>query len=56
MSNTASVSANETDSVLSNNTSNVAPVVVDEIPTLGEWGLILFALMLAVAGALALRR
>jgi uncharacterized repeat protein (TIGR01451 family) len=56
LSNTATVSAAETDSVTTNNSSTAGVTVSADIPTLGEWALILLALMLALAGATVLRK
>jgi large repetitive protein len=56
LSNTASVASVETDSATSNNTSTVAVMVVADVPTLGEWALMLMGLMLAFAGMMVLRR
>ena len=55
LSNTASVASVESDSVSSNNISTVAVMVVADVPTLGEWGLMLVGLMLALAGVMVLR-
>jgi len=58
LTNTATVSLNESDSVMSNNSSTAAPAiaaVVAAVPTLDESGLLLLAVFLALAGAVALR-
>jgi uncharacterized repeat protein (TIGR01451 family) len=56
--NTATVDSNESEAVTSNNTSSAAPVAsasVAGVPTVSEWGLMLLAMMLAVAGVLITR-
>jgi large repetitive protein len=56
LSNTATTAAAESDSVSTNNTASATISVVADIPTLGEWALLLLGAMLAIAGALVLRR
>jgi uncharacterized repeat protein (TIGR01451 family) len=55
MSNTATVAANEPESLTSNNSSTVAVTVVEEVPALGSFGLMLLALALAVTAAFVMR-
>jgi large repetitive protein len=51
LSNTASVAANEAETTMANNASTAAPqVLAAPIPTLGEWGLILLGIFLALVG------
>jgi large repetitive protein len=54
--NTATVTASETDPVPNNNTSTAAPALGGNIPTASEYGLMLLALMLGIAGMLVVRR
>jgi uncharacterized repeat protein (TIGR01451 family) len=56
LANTAGVSAAESDSVTANNSSSFTPILVGDIPTLSEWALIVLGMMLALAGAVAVRR
>jgi uncharacterized repeat protein (TIGR01451 family) len=55
MSNTATVAANEPESLTSNNSSTIAVTVVEEVPALGSLGLMLLALTLAFAAAFVMR-
>jgi len=55
MSNTATVTSNEPDSQLSNNSSTVLVNVVEDVPALGSYGLMLLALALALTAAFAMR-
>jgi len=55
MSNTATVFSNEPDSQPSNNSSTVLVNVVEDVPALGTYGLMLLALALAFAAAFAMR-
>jgi uncharacterized repeat protein (TIGR01451 family) len=55
LSNTATVTANETDSVPANNTSTATVIVVDDVPAVGGYGLMLLALVLGGAGAFVAR-
>ena len=57
LSNTATVTANETETVISNNVASIAPVVLvsANIPTVSELGLGLMILLLAMSGALLVR-
>ena len=55
--NTATVTENEFDPNTANNTSTASATIGNpQIPTLSEWGLMMLALALALAGALALKR
>ncbi|HXH37995.1 MAG TPA: DUF11 domain-containing protein, partial [Thermoanaerobaculia bacterium] len=54
LTNTATVSGNESDTVPANNTSTVAVLVVEDVPALGGFGLMLLALSLAIAAAVVL--
>ena len=56
LNNTATVSANETDGVPSNNSSTAVAVAVADIPAISDIGLILLGLMLAFAGMVFVRR
>ncbi len=53
--NTATVSAAGGDIVTSNNTGSANASLIAAIPTLSEWGMILFVLMLAIGAVLRLR-
>src|SRR5207302_310716 len=53
MTNTATVAANEPESLTSNNSSTAAVNVVEDVPALGSYGLMLLALALALAAAFA---
>jgi large repetitive protein len=57
--NTASVTSDQTETVITNNTSSTTPVVTavtsTGIPTVSEWGLLMLAMSLAVAAALKIR-
>ena len=55
MSNTATVASNEPDSQLSNNTSTASVNVVEDVPALSTYGLMLLALALAFTAAFAAR-
>jgi uncharacterized repeat protein (TIGR01451 family) len=55
MSNTATVTENEPDSQLSNNSSTVTVNVVEDVPAIGTYGLMLLALALALTAAFAMR-
>jgi uncharacterized repeat protein (TIGR01451 family) len=55
MTNTASVTSTETDSALANNSSTAAVNVVEDVPALGGFGLMLLALALAVMAAFVMR-
>ena len=55
MSNTAAVSENEPDSQLSNNSSTAAVNVVEDVPALSSYALMLLALALAFTAAFAMR-
>jgi len=54
--NTATATGTGLDIVVTDNDSNTVPLVTSVIPTLGEWGLALFALLLLGASWVALRR
>ncbi len=56
LSNTATVSQNETDSAPANNSSTFTATAQASIPAISNLGLILLALMLAFAGAVFVRR
>jgi uncharacterized repeat protein (TIGR01451 family) len=55
MSNTATVTSTETDSALANNSSTVAVNVVEDVPALNGFALMLLAIALAVISAVAMR-
>jgi uncharacterized repeat protein (TIGR01451 family) len=55
MSNTATVAENEPDSQLSNNSSTATVNVVEDVPALSTYGLMLLALALALTAAFATR-
>jgi uncharacterized repeat protein (TIGR01451 family) len=55
MTNAATVAANETETITTNNLSTVTVNVTNGIPTVSEFGLLLLALMLAIAGATIMR-
>jgi uncharacterized repeat protein (TIGR01451 family) len=55
MTNTASVTSTETDSALANNSSTAAVNIVEDVPALGGFGLMLLALALAVMAAFVMR-
>ena len=55
MSNTATVTSTETDSALANNSSTVAVDVVEDVPALSGFALMLLAIALAVISAVAMR-
>jgi uncharacterized repeat protein (TIGR01451 family) len=59
MTNIAAVDANETEAVLTNNSSSAGPAVnaaaVNDIPTVTELGLLILAILLAFAGARMIR-
>jgi uncharacterized repeat protein (TIGR01451 family) len=55
MSNTATVTSNEPDSQLSNNSATVSVNVVEDVPALSTYGLMLLALALALTAAFATR-
>jgi hypothetical protein len=54
--NTASVTADQYDPDLTNNSSTADISEVPAVPTLSDWGLVLLGFALALAGARALRR
>jgi hypothetical protein len=59
MSNTATVDATEVDPVPANNTDTLvlpAGASVAGIPTASEWGLLMMTLLLAIGGALVMRK
>jgi uncharacterized repeat protein (TIGR01451 family) len=55
MSNTATVTSTETDFALANNSSTVAVDVVEDVPALSGFALMLLAIALAVISAVAMR-
>jgi uncharacterized repeat protein (TIGR01451 family) len=55
MSNTATVTSTETDSALADNSSTAAVDVVEDVPALGGFGLMLLAIALALTAAFAMR-
>ncbi len=55
LTNTATVSGNETDPVPANNSSTAQVVLVEDVPAMGGYALMLLALTLAIAAAIALR-
>jgi uncharacterized repeat protein (TIGR01451 family) len=55
MTNTATVAANEPESLTSNNSSTIMVAVVEEVPALGSLGLMLLAMTLAFAAAFVMR-
>ena len=55
MTNTATVSGNETDSVPANNSSTAPVVLLEEVPAMSGYALMLLALTLAIAAAIAIR-
>ncbi|MEA2338135.1 MAG: trimeric autotransporter adhesin, partial [Thermoanaerobaculia bacterium] len=56
LSNTATVTSNETDSAPGNNSATVAIVVVEDVPALSAYALMLLAVALAIAAATAMKR
>jgi len=55
MSNTATVSGNETDPVPANNSSTATVLIVEDVPAMSGYALMLLALTLAIAAAIAMR-
>ena len=55
MTNTATVSGNETDPVPANNSSTAPVVLLEEVPAMSGYALMLLALTLAIAAAIAIR-
>ncbi len=55
MTNTATVSGNETDSVPANNSSTAPVVLIEDVPAMSGYTLVLLALTLAIAAAIAIR-
>jgi uncharacterized repeat protein (TIGR01451 family) len=55
MTNTATVSGNETDSVPANNSSTAPVVLIEDVPAMSGYALMLLALTLAIAAAIAIR-
>jgi uncharacterized repeat protein (TIGR01451 family) len=56
LANTATVTATEADPVPNNNSSTATPSLGGNIPTVGEWGLIMMMAMLALAGVVVMKR
>jgi uncharacterized repeat protein (TIGR01451 family) len=56
ISNTASLGSATRDTVSTNNSATVATPVGEPVPTMGEWGMILMTLLLAMTGAFVLKR
>ncbi|MEA2329789.1 MAG: large repetitive protein, partial [Thermoanaerobaculia bacterium] len=55
MTNNATVAANEPESLTANNSSTIAVDVVEDVPALGSYGLMLLAFALAVTAAFVMR-
>jgi uncharacterized repeat protein (TIGR01451 family) len=55
MANTATVSGNETDPVPANNSSTATVLIVEDVPTMSGYALMLLALTLAIAAAIAMK-